>query len=134
MSGQADSREIVQYWVGSAEEDLSVAEHLLASGDYLWCLFVSHLVMEKMLKAAVVATTGEHAPLTHNLSRLAEKAGLSLAENTEVLFAELTRFNIETRYPKDRQNLHRIGTRDYTLTTLSHVKEAAAWIKIAIAK
>jgi HEPN domain-containing protein len=68
--------EVVAYWMESAADDLVVVEHLLQSGDYLWCLFVAHLVVEKALKAAVVSYSEDHAPPIHNLNRLARLAGL----------------------------------------------------------
>lgn len=75
-----DTDELVRHWVDSAAEDFEVATHLRDSGDYLWSLFVAHLAVEKMLKAVVVAKTGEHAPPIHNLLRLASLAELVLDE------------------------------------------------------
>ena len=63
--------EVVQYWLGLAEGDWPVTEHLFISGDYHYALFFGHLYLEKLLKALVVQATGEHAPRTHNLSVLA---------------------------------------------------------------
>ena len=123
--------EVIEYWMESAGDDLVVAEHLLQSGDYLWCLFVAHLVVEKALKAAVVSSTGSHAPPIHNLIRLARLAGLEadLDESTEGFFAELTRFNIETRYPKDRQALRAVATREYVVRQLAQVRRTMEWIE-----
>ena len=39
----------VEYWVETAEHDLPVAESLFKNGHYDWCLFIGHLVLEKML-------------------------------------------------------------------------------------
>ena len=44
----------IEYWVDSAVHDLDVAETLFKSGKYDWCLFIAHLVLEKMLKALYV--------------------------------------------------------------------------------
>ena len=38
----------IEYWVDSAVHDLDVAETLFKSGKYDWCLFIAHLVLEKM--------------------------------------------------------------------------------------
>ena len=46
--------EQIEYWMDSAEYDLTVVDHLFESGDYPWCLFVGHLVLEKALKAIYV--------------------------------------------------------------------------------
>ena len=39
----------VAYWVDSADHDLEVAESLFKNEKYDWCLFIAHLVLEKML-------------------------------------------------------------------------------------
>ena len=128
-AGGVEKLELIQYWAESAQEDLAVAEHLLDAGDFLWCLFVAHLAVEKMLKAAVVATTGEHAPLTHSLLRLAGIASLRIGEETESLFAELTRFNIEARYPKDKQALRDLCTAEYTKERFELTRRVMSWLQ-----
>ncbi len=68
-------QEQINYWIKAAEEDIPVMEHLLAAGDYLWCLFIprylynvillsiiGHLALEKALKALVIQTTHQEAP------------------------------------------------------------------------
>ncbi len=44
-------QEHIAYWLKSAEHDLEAANSIFASGRYDWCLFVAHLVIEKVLKA-----------------------------------------------------------------------------------
>ena len=53
-----------------------------------------------MLKAHYCKSTGELAPLIHNLVRLADKAGLKFDEAQIDLLAEVSEFNIEGRYPE----------------------------------
>jgi len=43
--------EHIAYWLKTAEHDFEVANHLFETGRYDWCLFISHLVIEKALKA-----------------------------------------------------------------------------------
>ena len=43
--------ELVQYWMETADRDHVTMQHLYESGDYNWCLFIGHLVIEKLLKA-----------------------------------------------------------------------------------
>jgi len=47
----------VDYWLSQSDNDLPVAESLLEKGHYTWCLFIGHLVLEKLLKAFYI---GEH--------------------------------------------------------------------------
>ena len=49
-----DKDELINYWLKSAESDIKVAEHLFEKGDYHYCLFLGHLVLEKALKALYV--------------------------------------------------------------------------------
>jgi hypothetical protein len=43
--------EIVRYWLESSNDDYQVVESLFDNGHYAWALFLSHLVIEKLLKA-----------------------------------------------------------------------------------
>lgn len=44
-------QELVEHWIESAEQDRVVMNHLFTGSHYVWCLFVGHLVIEKLLKA-----------------------------------------------------------------------------------
>ena len=123
-----DTREIVQYWIKEARDDMPVADHLFAAGDYTYSLFFCHLFVEKLLKALVVAQTATHAPPIHNLILLAEKAMLALRPEQADLLRELMRFNIESRYPKDRESLRQACSRDYTQEKLTASRELAQWL------
>ena len=49
----------VRYWIDSADHDLAVAESLFKSEKYDWCLFIAHLVLEKVLKGCYVERKGD---------------------------------------------------------------------------
>lgn len=119
----------MNYWIKSAEDDISVMEHLLASGDYLWSLFIGHLILEKMLKALVVQSTGQDAPFIHNLLRLAQQTGLSLTSSQGNLLIELMRFHIEARYPTYKEQMRKIATKKFTSHKVKQIKEMAQWLK-----
>jgi len=89
----------VSYWRSCAEEDWAVACELVASRRVRHGLFFAHLALEKLLKAHVCRHTQDIAPRSHNLVRLAELAGLSLAPAQTDVLAEMNEFNIEGRYP-----------------------------------
>lgn len=81
---------VVQYWTESAAEDWPVTKHLLDSGAYQYALFFGHLYLEKLLKAMVVSRTGRHAPRTHNLLFLAERAGLAVSPQQHEVLLRVT--------------------------------------------
>lgn len=57
-----DVHKVVRYWFETAEQDWGVARNLFKFKHYAYCLFFCHLVIEKLLKAAVAKNTGKHAP------------------------------------------------------------------------
>ena len=92
------SQQIVN-WRDGAREEWQIATELLEKGRVRHALFFTHLALEKALKAHVCRHTGDLAPRTHNLIRLAEISGLTLQpEHTDVL-AETNEFVLTGRYP-----------------------------------
>jgi HEPN domain-containing protein len=80
--------EHINYWIESAENDLKAATNLYDSGNYSWCLFIGHLVLEKTLKAIYVKSNNNSIPSKiHNLSRLAELSKLSLEIEIDKFFS-----------------------------------------------
>jgi len=89
----------IAHWRDGAREEWQVATELLEKGRVRQALFFTHLALEKALKAHVCRHTGDLAPRTHNLVRLAEIAGLTVSpEHTDVL-AETNEFVLTGRYP-----------------------------------
>jgi len=86
MQVMSDKISQVEYWLKSAEHDLDAAEGLFRIGKFDWCLFLGHLVLEKVLKAAYARNHSDLPPRTHNLLLLAEKAGLKLSDEQKVFF------------------------------------------------
>lgn len=121
--------EVIQYWLESANEDWSVVKHLYDSADHQYALFFGHLYLEKLLKALVVEATGEHAPRTHNLLFLAERAGLSLSEEQHEVLLRVTAYNIETRYPEDISAARKRYTQEYTEKEIQVMEEIGEWLK-----
>lgn len=75
-----EQKELVKYWLKTAEHDYETMVGLYRIKRYADCLFFGHIVLEKVLKALVVQTTKKQAPRIHDLVRLQEKAKLSLIE------------------------------------------------------
>ena len=49
--------EYIKYWTDSAEIDFKAMKNLFKSKDYVWALFLGHLVIEKLIKAVAVKIT-----------------------------------------------------------------------------
>ena len=94
-----DINKQIAHWRKGSEEDWEVARELVERRRIRHGLFFAHLALEKMLKAHVCKSTNDIAPPIHNLVRLAELTGLDIDEKLRNLLAEVSPFNIETRYP-----------------------------------
>ena len=94
-----DVQKHVDYWRTGSQEDLAAAKLLMEKDHLRHALFFAHLAIEKALKAHVTRHTREIPPKIHNLTRLAEKAALSLdAAQREFLLA-FDEYQLEGRYP-----------------------------------
>ena len=125
---------IIEYWLRSSERDLDTAEILFQNSRYDWCLFIGHLVIEKILKAFYIRDVNEAPPRIHNLLRLAEPTTLQLSDEQKQLLMDITRFNIETRYPDYKQSFQKLCTREFAEDYFMKIKELHAWLKSHIAR
>ena len=126
--------EVVQFWLQSSDKDLLTMDHLYLSGDYMWSLFIGHLVIEKLLKAYYIQTKDENYPMIHNLLRIAEKAGLDLDKEQQVFFSTVTGFNINARYDDYKQSFYEKCTREFTSVWIEKIKNQGIWIKNQLSK
>lgn len=105
--------DILENLIQTAERDMEAAKTLLASGHNTWCLFMWHLVIEKMLKAILIKH-GKQIIYTHNLTLLYKNTELDLGNETLDLLSEINRFNIEARYDFEKAEFYKIATVEYT--------------------
>ena len=122
--------EHIQHWIDSAENDLETANILFHSNRYDWCLFISHLVVEKALKAVFVLNNeNKIPPNTHNLLKLAKNSNLALSNEQKLFIKEISSFNIEARYPQYKHEFYKLCTRDFTIEYFNKIKDLFKWIK-----
>lgn len=81
---------LYNHWRGGADEEIEIASILLEKHKVRQALFFLHLALEKAVKSLVVRKTQDHPPKIHNLTRLAELAGLNM---TDERVLELARYN-----------------------------------------
>ena len=122
--------EHIKYWLDSADHDFETANTLFSSGKYDWCLFICHLVLEKLIKAYYVKNNDNKIPpKTHNLVRLVQLAQMELEENHLLFLDEVNDFNIEVRYPEYKNEFYKTCTKDFTENYFNKVKEFYQWQK-----
>ena len=113
----------IDYWINSANHDLDVSETLFQSGKYDWCLFIAHLILEKILKAFYVKNIGKIPPRIHDLVRMANMAKIEFDEDTLEFMDAVNTFNISTRYPDEKLQFYKMCTREFTEEHFQRIKE-----------
>lgn len=124
-----DVERIIQHWISRSDSDFETMNNLMESKDYHWALFIGHLVIERLLKAVVVKITGTHAPLTHDLRRLARAASLELDEEQKYLFDTISTFNLNTRYDDYKQEFYKKCSADFASIWITNIQQIRKWIK-----
>jgi HEPN domain-containing protein len=102
--------------------------NLFESKDYVWSLFIGHLVIEKLLKALIVKRDQEVVPKIHNLNKLADVALLKLDEVQKNLLDVITSFNIEARYPDYKNEFYKKCDYKFTSEHINQIKELRLWL------
>ena len=118
----------VKYWIDSANHDFEVAESLFENEKYDWCLFIGHLVLEKILKGYYVKNKDDFPPRTHDLVKLADMAGVALEDETLEFLDAVNTFNISTRYPDEKLEFYKLCTKDFTAQNFSRIKKIRKWL------
>jgi HEPN domain-containing protein len=120
--------ELIKYWVEASDLDFKAMNNLFASKDFVWSLFLGHLVIEKLLKAIALNTGVENVPKIHNLNKLAKTAGLEVNEELADLFDSVTAFNIETRYPDYKKEFYNKADFEFTNFYIDKIKNLRLWL------
>jgi HEPN domain-containing protein len=120
------------YWLDIAQYDLVTAESMLNSGRWLYVVFMCQQAIEKLLKGLYILYMKESPPRTHDLNLLLDKFSDKLsepcsAENTE-LFAQLSAFYLNNRYPEYKDKLSAAVTEERAKQVFTKSQEAYKWL------
>jgi HEPN domain-containing protein len=126
---QLNVEKIARNWEETSDDDFRVMQSLYQSKSYYWALFLGHLTIEKLLKALYVKKHKEHAPLIHNLYRLAKLNELELTPERVEWLVEVTSFNINARYDDDENEFRQKCTPAYTAEWVEKINHLQSWIK-----
>ena len=123
--------EKVKYWLDIADYDLNTAEAMYQTGRWLYVAFMCHQTIEKTLKAYWCGTQESDPPYTHSHKRLADGCGLyaMMSEEQKDFLNTITNYNIEARYPEDKEELSRMLTPQVCRQIIDETKELQQWIK-----
>jgi HEPN domain-containing protein len=126
---QLDVDKIVKHWTETSDGDFNTMLILFRSKSYHWALFMGHIAIEKLLKAYFVKQKGIHAPLTHNLYRLAELVELEVSEEYAEWLFKITTFNLNARYDDYKKEFYTMCTIDFAEEWIEKITTLQKWIK-----
>jgi HEPN domain-containing protein len=116
-------------WLAQGDYDLATAEQMLHAGRYIYVIFMSHMALEKALKALVTEETQKLPPRTHNLIDLAQRAHVILSQEQQDFFGKINNTSVIVRYPDDLAAMvsqyPEVIARDY----LERTKELITWLR-----
>ena len=121
--------EFIQFWVDSSNDNYKSMLNMFSTGEYMWSLFIGHLVIEKLLKACYVKMVEQEVPRTHDLYKIAIKSKLYLSEDQKDSLQYLTLFNIETRYEDYKKDFYKKCTKEFAEKNIKKIKDLRAWLK-----
>jgi HEPN domain-containing protein len=124
----------VSYWLAQSDNDMPVAESMLDNGHYTWSLFIGHLVLEKIFKAIYVKEHQKIAPRIHDLVKLAKSTSLKVSDEQLIFLSEVSDFNMEGRYPDEKNEFTKKCDEEFAADYLRRIKEMRAWLKKQIEK
>ena len=121
----------VKYWLDIADYDFETAEAMYSTRRWLYVAFMCHQAIEKTLKAYWCGTSDDDPPYTHNHMRLATGCGIyeKMSEEQKDFLDTITNFNIEARYPEDKESLSRKLTIQSCRLIIDDTKQLLQWMK-----
>lgn len=112
-----------------ADYDLATAVDMFKAGRYIYCVFMCHLAVEKILKSIYVRKNNQNPPKTHDLSYLCETIQISLPENLNNFIDDLNELSVPTRYPDYLAKILKEYRKKETETILLLSKKFILWAK-----
>lgn len=126
-----DNIDLMEYWFESADEDYDTMLYMKAGKKNTWCLFMGHLVIEKLLKGLYAKNNPNDpvAPKIHNLILLSQKANLEVPIEIREKIQIINTFNISARYDDYKRSFDEKCTDDYTSEQVKNIEEVRKWLK-----
>ena len=126
-----NNTELVRYWFESSDNDYETMQVLYKNKKNTWCLFIGHLVIEKLLKVIYARNNTENpiAPKIHNLILLSQKAKLIVPANIREKIQIINTFNISARYDDYKRSFDNKCTDNYTEMQVRNIEEVREWLK-----
>ncbi|GHV22522.1 hypothetical protein AGMMS49959_13490 [Planctomycetales bacterium] len=126
------NQEKYEYWLEYAEYDLQTAAAMLASGRWLYVVFMCQQALEKLVKGLYLLYVDDNVPKLHNignlLSKFADRIPEPVTDEKYQLFERLSSYYLNARYPAYRDKLSKITDENSAKLLFEQSKEAFKWL------
>ena len=127
-----DIQEKFAYWLDIAQYDLETAEAMFVSGRWLYVFFMCQQAIEKLCKGLYLFYIDDDIPKIHDINSLitkfADKLPIAIDDNKRMLFARLSAFYLNSRYPEYKNRLSISLNKEEAQGILEKTKEAFTWL------
>lgn len=123
--------DLMKYLFESSDSDFDTMKVLFENHKNTWCLFIGHLVIEKLLKGLYAKNNPENpiSPKIHNLILLSQKANLEVPNEIKEKIQVINTFNISARYDDYKKTFEEKCTNEYTTLQFKNIEEVQKWLK-----
>jgi HEPN domain-containing protein len=125
-------QEKFDYWLDIARYDLETAEAMYASGRWLYVIFMCQQAIEKLCKGLYLLFIDDDIPRIHDinsiLSKFDNKIPVVIDNNKRMLFAKLSAFYLNNRYPEYIGRLSMSLSKEEANNILNNTREAFSWL------
>lgn len=113
----------------TASKDWTAVNQMFKAKLYVYALFFTHLVLEKLIKAHWVKDNeGNYPPRIHNLVRLVEETNLEFSEIEMSFLRRINDFQLEGRYPDYKQSMYSFYKAKNTKPILDSANKIRKWL------
>ena len=116
-------------WFFQSDYDLETAYQMLQSGRNIYCIFMCHLSLEKVLKGLFMKRLNDIPPKLHYLIYFVDKISLTLKDSHLDFLMSLNRMSVITRYPEDLRSMIKLFSQEQTNEIYEQTKSIQQWIK-----
>ena len=114
-------------WLAQVDYDVATAEQMLHAGRYIYVIFMSHMALEKALKALLTEETQKLPPRTHNLIDLAQRAHVVLSQEQRDFLGKIN--SVVVRSPDDLSAMVSQYPEAIAHDYLERTKELILWLR-----
>ncbi len=116
-------QEHIEYWLATAAHDLDAAQSCFDGGKYLPCMNISHVALEKALKANWVRDSEQPVPRIYDLREIANGMRLHLSKEQKQFLSDLAIFDFEAPEVDYEFKALKLCTKEFTDENFTKVKE-----------